>query len=54
MKKKVCMIVPSFSAKGGIATVVSGYRGTELEKQYDIKYIESYCDGSKVKKYARL
>ena len=53
MKKKVCMIVPSFSAKGGIATVVSGYRGTELEKQYDIKYIESYCDGSKVKKICK-
>lgn len=50
MKKKVCMVVPSFSAKGGIATVVSGYKGSELEKQYNIKYIESYCDGSKVKK----
>ncbi len=50
MKKKVCMVVPSFSAKGGIATVVSGYKGSELEKQYDVKYIESYCDGSKIKK----
>lgn len=50
MRKKVCMVVPSFSAKGGIATVVSGYRGSELEKQYDVKYIESYCDGGKVKK----
>lgn len=50
MKKKVCMVVPSFSAKGGIATVVSGYKGSELEKQYNIKYIESYCDGNKVKK----
>lgn len=48
--KKVCMVVPSFSAKGGIATVVSGYKNSELEKQYNIKYIESYCDGSKVKK----
>ena len=50
MKKKVCMIVPSFSAKGGIATVVSGYKGSELEKWYDMKYIESYCEGNKVKK----
>lgn len=48
--KKVCMIVPSFTAKGGIATVVSGYRNTELEKRYNIKYIESYCDGGKVSK----
>lgn len=44
------MVVPSFSAKGGIATVVSGYKNSELEKKYDIKYIESYCDGSKIKK----
>lgn len=50
MKKKVCMVVPSFSAKGGIATVVSGYKGSELEKQYNIKYIESYCEGNKMKK----
>lgn len=50
MKKKICMIVPSFSAKGGIATVVNGYKGSELEKKYDIKYIETYCDGNKVKK----
>lgn len=50
MKRKVCMVVPSFSAKGGIATVVSGYKNSELERKYDVKYIESYCDGSKVKK----
>lgn len=50
MKKKVCMIVPSFSAKGGIATVVSGYKNSELEKKYDVKYIESYCDGNKIRK----
>ena len=52
--KKVVMVVPSFSAKGGISSVVNGYRGSELEKKYKIKYIESYCDGSKEKKYARL
>ena len=50
MKKKVCMVVPSFSAKGGIATVVSGYKGSELEEIYDVKYIESYCEGNKTKK----
>ena len=41
--KKVVMVVPSFSAKGGISSVVNGYRGSELEKKYKIKYIESYC-----------
>lgn len=48
--KKVCMVVPSFTAKGGIASVVSGYRGSNLEKLYDVKYIETYCDGNKVHK----
>lgn len=48
--KKVCMVVPSFTAKGGIAAVVSGYRNSELEKKYNIKYIESYCDGGKANK----
>lgn len=46
-KKRICMIVPSFGAKGGIASVVSGYRGSELEKRYEIHYIETYCDGGK-------
>lgn len=49
-KKKICMVIPSFSAKGGIAAVVSGYRGSQLEKDFDIKYIETYCDGSKLAK----
>ena len=51
--KKVVMVVPSFSAKGGISSVVNGYRGSELEKKYKIKYIESYCDGSKAKKICK-
>lgn len=50
MRKKICMIVPSFSAKGGITSVVSGYRGSKIEKDYDIKYIETYCDGNKFSK----
>ena len=53
MKKKVCMVVPSFSAKGGIATVVGGYKNSELERKYDVIYIESYCDGNKVKKMCK-
>lgn len=44
------MIVPSFNAKGGITSVVSGYRGSQLERDYEVKYIETYCDGSKVAK----
>lgn len=50
MKKKICMVVPSFSAKGGITSVVSGYRGSQLEQDYEVKYIETYCDGNKLEK----
>jgi len=48
--KKICMVLPSFSAKGGIASVVSGYRDSELEIEYDIHYIETYCDGNRIQK----
>lgn len=51
--KKVCMIVPSFEAKGGITTVVNGYPGSELEKHFQMRYIETYCDGSKWKKLGK-
>lgn len=48
--KKICMIVPGFEAKGGIASVVKGYLGSELEKNYTVRYIETYCDGGKAAK----
>lgn len=47
---KLCMVVPNPMVKGGIASVVNGYRGSELEKQYEITYVESYTDGGKFKK----
>lgn len=43
----VCMIVPDENVKGGIASVVNGYRGSRLGEKYRITYIESYRDGSK-------
>lgn len=48
--KKICMIVPDKMVKGGIASVVNGYRGSWFENQYQITYIESYKDGSKLAK----
>ncbi len=48
--KKVCMIVPNKMVKGGIASVVNGYRGSILEKDYKIIYVESYKDGNKFTK----
>lgn len=48
--KKVCMVVQHPMVKGGIAAVVNGYRGSRLEKDYKIIYVESYKDGGKVAK----
>ena len=50
MKRKICMIVPSFTAKGGITSVVSGYTESSIVTDYDLKFIETYCDGGKVQK----
>ena len=47
---KICMVVPDAMVKGGIASVVNGYRSFEFGKEYEITYVESYCDGSKAKK----
>ena len=48
---KICMIVPNAAVKGGIAAVVNGYRGSDLEKKHTVHYVESYCDGSKADKF---
>lgn len=48
--KRVCMVVPNRMVKGGIAAVVNGYRESQLEKDYEITYVESYKDGSKFDK----
>lgn len=48
--KKVCMVVQDPMVKGGIAAVVNGYRGSQLEKDYSIIYVESYKDGGKLTK----
>ena len=50
MKKRICMVVQDPMVKGGIAAVVNGYRGSKLEADYDITYVESYKDGSKFQK----
>lgn len=48
--KTVCMVVQDPMVKGGIAAVVNGYRGSQLEKDYNIIYVESYKDGGKFTK----
>lgn len=53
MKKKVCMVVQDKMVKGGIAAVISGYYGSEIEEKYDIIYVESYMDGNKFKKICK-
>ena len=52
-KLKICMIVQDPSVKGGIAAVTGGYYGSRLEKDFDITYVESYRDGSKLDKLTK-
>lgn len=47
---KICMVVQNSMVKGGIAAVVNGYRDSQLEKDYNIIYVESYKDGGKLTK----
>lgn len=48
--KTVCMVVQDSMVKGSIAAVVNGYRGSQLEKDYNIIYVESYKDSRKFTK----
>ncbi len=50
---RICMIVPNPAVKGGIASVVNGYRNSELERRYEISYVESYRDGNKWQKLGK-
>lgn len=43
-KIKVCIITNSKKYKGGIAAVVGGYRGSRLEKDCVVHYVESCTD----------
>lgn len=52
-KKKICMIVPNRLVKGGIASVVNGYKDSKLEEDFDILYVESYKDGRKFNKLCK-
>jgi len=47
---RVCMIVPEKNVMGGIASVTGGYRGYDFGSDCEVRYVESYCDGSKGKK----
>lgn len=49
-KKKICMIVQNPMVKGGIAAVVNGYQNSNLEQEFNIRYVESYKDGRKFTK----
>ncbi|URN84120.1 glycosyltransferase family 4 protein [Acetobacterium wieringae] len=44
------MVIPSFTAKGGITSVANGYLESKLNDKYDISYIETYCDGWRFQK----
>lgn len=50
---KICMVVPDAYVKGGIASVVNGYRAYDFGDQFNISYVESYRDGSKRQKFLK-
>ena len=51
--RKVCMVVPASNVMGGIASVVNGYRNSDLEKEFQVTYVESYRNGGKVVKFMK-
>ena len=48
------MIVQQRDVKGGISSVIEGYYGSSLETDYEVTYIEGYCDGNKVAKIKKF
>lgn len=50
---KICMVVPDRLVKGGIASVVNGYREHDFSGKCEVSYIESYRNGSKWEKLAK-
>lgn len=50
---KICMVVPDRLVKGGIASVVNGYREYDFGGRCEVSYIESYRNGSKWEKLIR-
>ena len=54
-KTKICIITNSRKFKGGITAVVSGYFGSKLEQDFEIRYIESCSDSrSKIIKIGKM
>ena len=50
---KICMVVPDRLVKGGIASVVNGYREHDFSGKCEVSYIESYRNGSKWEKLTK-
>ena len=50
---KICMVVHDRLVKGGIASVVNGYREHDFSGKCEVSYIESYRNGSKWEKLAK-
>lgn len=51
MKPKVLVIATSAKSRGGIATVVSAFRNTDVWTEYNCRWIESHIDGGKLRKF---
>ena len=53
-KLKVLMIGPARSVKGGMTSVVDNYFKYGLDKEVDLKYIETVNDKNKVLKLSKI
>ena len=49
-KYKICMVVPSRTVMGGIAAVVKEYESGFKDSDFEINFVETYCDGNKIRK----
>lgn len=52
-KKRVLMVGPARSVKGGMTTVVDNYYDYGLDKLVELKYIESCNDSNKISKFLK-
>jgi len=49
---RIAHFSPLDDTRGGISTVVSNYRGSELARAFEMTFIQTHADGSRVKKLA--
>jgi glycosyltransferase involved in cell wall biosynthesis len=49
---RIAHFSPLDGTRGGISTVVSNYRGSELAREFEMTFVQTHADGSRAKKLA--